>query len=142
MIMVVPSRGGRIGRFVARQGMRAIVARRHREGLGASLAAGLKALRPIEREVLIFLGDMPFAEAPRGMRLAVGDEAVRPVYRGEPGHPMMVRAGAARSAKISGDQGLAGKLRVTMVRGGAGNLIDVDTMVALRRARRCGSQSS
>jgi molybdenum cofactor cytidylyltransferase len=137
VIVVIPSHGGRIGRSIRRGGgIVPVVARRHRDGLAESLKAGLHALRPIEREILIFLGDMPFAAAPRGMRLRAGQDAVRPVYRGEPGHPLLVRTAVARSIRLNGDQGLAGKLAsVGRIGGGVGNLIDIDTPAALRRAR-------
>lgn len=110
-----------------------------RDGLSASLAAGLAALRPIEREVLIFLADMPFARAPR-FRLQPGVEAVRPVFRGQPGHPMLVRSQAARIRLGKGDRGLSGALRVGFVRGSAAHILDVDTRRALRLARLHGSR--
>jgi molybdenum cofactor cytidylyltransferase len=137
VIVVVPSLGGRIGRVIGQGGrIVRVVARRHRLGLGESLKAGLAALRPIERDVLVFLGDMPLAVAPHGLRLRAGQDAVRPVHRGKPGHPMLVRARAARPISLSGDHGLAGKLGVIGgVRGGAGNLIDIDIPAALRTAR-------
>jgi len=103
-------------------------------GLGASLRVGLKALRPVEREVLIFLADMPFAIA-RRMRLVAGFDAVRP---GAMGHPMLVRAEVARRFAKVGDKGLAASLprdRVKIVRGCEGNLLDIDTPAALRRLR-------
>jgi molybdenum cofactor cytidylyltransferase len=138
IIVVVPSIGGRIGRLIGRQlGVTRVVARRHRDGLGESLKAGLGALRPIEREALIFLGDMPFAAVSRDMRLKPALDAVRPIHRGKPGHPMLLRTLAARAIPLAGDQGLAARLtRVGKVRGDAGSLIDVDTRAALRRARR------
>ena len=109
-----------------------------RKGLSASLAAGLAALRPIEREVLIFLADMPFAFAPR-LRLAPGVHAVRPCFRGQPGHPLLVRASVAKAGLERGDKGLSGSLRPRFVPGTAAHLIDIDTPAALRRARRHGS---
>ena len=110
-----------------------------KDGLSASLAAGLAALRPIEREVLIFLADMPFARAPR-LRLRAGLEAVRPVFRNQPGHPMLVRSQAARMRLGTGDRGLGGALRTGFVRGSAGHVLDVDTRRALRLARLHGSR--
>ncbi len=145
VIVVVPSVGGRIGRAIGQGGrIVRVVARRHRLGLGESLKAGLAALRPIEREALVFLGDMPFAIAPRGLRLREGLAALRPIHRGKPGHPMLVRTRAACSIRLSGDRGLAGKLgAIGGVRGGTGNLIDIDTPGALSRARQtCYSMSS
>lgn len=138
VIVVVPSIGGRIGRAIPRGGrVVRVAARRHRAGLSASLAAGLAALRPIERELLILLGDMPFAAMPRSVRLPSGFAAARPVHCAEPGHPLLVRTAAARSVRLTGDQGLAPRLgAVAPLRGAPGNLIDIDTPAALRRARR------
>jgi len=134
-VIVVTSHGG-AGRGMGRT-IHRVRAARHREGLSASLAAGLAALRPIEREVLIFLGDMPFAAMPRGMRLRPGFDAVRPVVVGKPGHPMLVRVSAARAAAGGGDSGLAGRLgQIGRVRGTVGNGFDIDTPGALSRARR------
>ena len=108
--------------------------------LSASLAAALAALRPIEREALIFLGDMPFARAPR-LRLPPSLDAARPLFRGKPGHPVLVRAKAAQAKLGQGDQGLDRALRTGFVSGSPGHLLDVDTPAALRRARLYGSRS-
>lgn len=120
-------------------GVTHVRAARAREGLSASLAAGLAVLRPIEREVLIFLADMPFARAPR-LRLAPGVDATRPRFGGQPGHPMLVRVAVAKARLGRGDKGLAGALRAGFVPGTAAHLIDIDTPNALRRARRHGSR--
>lgn len=117
-----------------------IRARDARSGLSASLAAGLAALRPIEREVLIFLADMPFAHAPH-LRLRPGIEAVRPAFRGQPGHPMLVRSSKAREKLGKGDRGLGGVLRTAFVRGSGGHVLDIDTPRALLLLRRHGSRS-
>jgi len=108
--------------------------------LSASLAAGLAALRPIEREALIFLADMPYAQAPR-LRLLVGAKAVRPRFRGFPGHPVLVHVAAARAALAQGEAGLGRSLRMAYAPGSAGHLIDIDTPAALRRVRLHGSRA-
>jgi len=109
--------------------------------LSASLAAGLAALRPIEREAVIFLADMPFASAPR-LRLPPGIDAVRPRFRGQPGHPVLVRVKAAKTSMGQGDQGLGRALRTTFIPGSHAHLLDIDTQAALRRARRHGSRAA
>lgn len=112
---------------------------RRNDGLSASLAAGLKALRPIEREAWIFLGDMPFATAPRRTRLAPGHMAARPIVAGRPGHPLLVRVASARAATLSGDRGLIASLPRDAIgtwRGRAGDVLDIDDRVALARLRR------
>lgn len=132
----VVTKAARVARLVRSQpGLVAIRARDAAQGLSASLAAGLKAMRPIEREVLIFLGDMPFAGASRALRLHAGSKGSRPVWRGRPGHPMLVRVSAARGTRIAGDSGLGGLGDIVAVRGTAGNLCDIDGRAALRRAR-------
>ncbi|WP_294391798.1 NTP transferase domain-containing protein [uncultured Sphingomonas sp.] len=109
-----------------------------RTGMGGSLGAALAALRPCEREILIFLADMPFATVPRAMRLTAGLDAVRPRVGEALGHPVLVRTAAGRAVRPSGDTGLVRRLdpgRIGTVRGGRGNLLDIDTRAALRRAR-------
>jgi molybdenum cofactor cytidylyltransferase len=104
-------------------------------GMGASLIAGLRALRPIEREVFVFLADMPFAAAPKRLRFHAGEGAVRPVVKGVPGHPMLVRTAIARALARPTDKGLAGLDRVRRVRGTTGNILDIDTPETLARIR-------
>jgi molybdenum cofactor cytidylyltransferase len=109
-----------------------------REGMGGSLRVALHALRPIERELLVFLGDMPFAAVPRRFVLRAGLDAVRPSVGGRPGHPLLVRSRVARALAPAGDGGLVVKLvkgRVGLVPGGRGHVIDIDTRRALRAAR-------
>ena len=110
------------------------------DALSTSLRAGLAALRPIEREVLIFLADMPFARAPR-LRFCPGADAARPCFRGQPGHPMLVRAAPARAALGTSDRGLGAALGTAFVPGTAAHLLDIDTPTALRRAQRHGSRA-
>ncbi|WP_116089606.1 nucleotidyltransferase family protein [Sphingomonas crusticola] len=133
-IIVVVSRATRMS------GVTVVRARQAKRGLSASLRIGLAALRPVEREVLIFLADMPFARAPH-MVLEPDMAAIRPRFRGDPGHPMLVRVAAARKAWTAGDAGFAGKLQTAFVRGNAGNIIDIDTQASLRVAIRYGSRA-
>lgn len=118
--------------------------RRSREGLGASLAVAFARLRPVDREVLVFLGDMPFARAHRGWRLPVGHLAGRPFAHGEPGHPTLLRGRDARRFRPTGDEGLRsliGQAKIARLTGNRGNVIDVDTADMLRRVRRHGSRT-
>lgn len=121
------------------EGVKQVRPRSPSDGLSASLAAGLEALRPIEREALIFLADMPFARAPR-LRLAPGAEAVRPQFNDQPGHPVLIRVQSGRLRLGKGDQGLFQVLGTVFVRGSAANVFDIDTQADLRRARRQGSR--
>jgi CTP:molybdopterin cytidylyltransferase MocA len=95
---------------------------------------------PIEREVHIFLADMPFARATR-MRIPPGYDAIRPIWRGMPGHPMLVRVSAAKAALGGGGEGLAGRIRTAFTEGSYGSIADIDTRAGLRRARLCGSRT-
>lgn len=136
----------RIARAVRRWGTPAatiVHAPDWRCGLGASLTRGIAALRPVERAALIFLGDMPAADAGVARRmlraLAPGRMVVRPFWRGQAGHPVLVRAAFARSAAIDGDRGLAPAIRElpaaarARVVGTRGSIIDIDRPADLRR---------
>ncbi|WP_174274819.1 nucleotidyltransferase family protein [Sphingomonas bacterium] len=119
-------------------GLTVLVARDARRGIGASLARGIAALRPIDREVAIFLADMPFARAPLRWAIGADRDAVRPVYRGRPGHPVLVRAAILRGLAIAPDAGLAALLdrrRAAGIAGSPGHALDIDTPRALRRLR-------
>lgn len=66
----------------------------HDRGHRHTLLAGLKSLRPQEREVLVFLADAPTSYpglTPRLARNARGRVAARPTYRNLPGHPVFIR---------------------------------------------------
>jgi molybdenum cofactor cytidylyltransferase len=135
-IMVVggakPRRGAADHRIVRVRAPRADV------GIGTSLSAALAALRPIEREVVIFLADMPFAAVPHGLRLTAGIDAARPIVDGRPGHPVLIRTPVARALCRAGDEGLVQGLRrlpTALVAGQSGNLLDIDTVPDFRRAR-------
>jgi len=78
-----------------------LFAPKHRDGHHSSLLRGLSALRKNEREVLIFLGDMPALSPTIVSRLtqasAAGLKVVRPSFRDMPGHPVLIRGiGAIR----------------------------------------------
>jgi molybdenum cofactor cytidylyltransferase len=127
-----PRRGAGDRRIVRLRAPRADV------GIGTSLSAALAALRPIEREVVIFLADMPFAAVAHGLRLTAGVDAARPIVDGRPGHPVLTRTLVARALCRAGDEGLAQGLRrlpTALVPGQSGNLVDIDTLPDFRRAR-------
>jgi CTP:molybdopterin cytidylyltransferase MocA len=132
----------RLVRSMRMPGVRLVHASGHAHGMGVSLSAGLVALRPIERQFFLFLGDAPFVAKglPRALIRAMGPgiDAVRPIYGGVPGHPVLVRTRVARQAAPKGDRGLApmlGRARVRAIRGGPQSVDDVDTLSALKRAR-------
>ncbi|MCA1749474.1 MAG: NTP transferase domain-containing protein [Parasphingopyxis sp.] len=69
-----------------------------------SLAAALRKLRRRETEAIVFLADMPFVAPWLVRRLAnratSGTYAVRPVWRGQPGHPVLLCYPARALARI------------------------------------------
>ncbi len=116
----------------AARGPRTTVVRvaRPEEGLGASLRAVHAALRPREREVLLFLADMPWidpAAAARLVRVARGrDRIVRPAWRGRPGHPVLLRGAALDVlAHTRGDAG-PGRKGARLTPGDARCVFDLD----------------
>ncbi len=111
VIVVIGWQSARVAREVHRQARnaRVIRARDHREGLGASVRAAARALRPVDRAVLLFLGDMPWIDPRLAARLLrVPGAVVRPAWRGRPGHPVVLRGdGIAALAGAHGDRGPA-----------------------------------
>jgi molybdenum cofactor cytidylyltransferase len=144
IIVVTGADRAKISRFVQSMRMpcvRLIHAARHRQGMSASLAAGLATLRPIERQFFLFLGDAPFMakQLPRALIKAMRPriDAVRPMHRGVPGHPVLVRTAIARQAAPKGDRGLGPLLnsaRVHTIEVGPLSVNDIDTPAALRKA--------
>jgi molybdenum cofactor cytidylyltransferase len=89
---------------------RIVHARHHREGIAASLAAGLAALPQRVEEALVFLGDMP--RIPPGLagwlvrRRGGRGPSVRALLNGHPAHPVLLaRADFAAAAALTGDRG-------------------------------------
>lgn len=69
-----------------------------------SLAAGIAALRPRERQAYVFLADMPLVPVDLAARLTYrqrGRSAVRPAWRNRPGHPVLLRDVAAASRRLA-----------------------------------------
>lgn len=94
---------------------RFVVAPNWAEGMGASLAAGVRAVPADWTGALVCLGDMPFVSAKLLVRLATaldGPDAVAvPVHEGRRGNPVgWGRAWFARLAALGGDAGGRGLL--------------------------------
>lgn len=151
VIVVTGADRARISSLVRSMGLPGISlvhAAGHRNGMGASLAVGLAALRPIERQIFLFLGDAPFVAKglPRALMRALrpGVDAARPMHKGIPGHPVLVRTMIARQASAHGDRGLGPLLRRARVRtieGGPWCVADIDTPSALIRASHAGRRA-
>jgi len=144
LIVVTGDRAPLVAAEVRRHAPHAPIVRTrdYREGMGASLRAAGRALRPVDREALLFLGDMPWlspALAEKLVRVGRGGEPiVRPCRQAVPGHPVLLRGPAlAALRQARGDEGLrAGRLAVRFIPAGLGCIADIDTPRALLRGRR------
>jgi len=110
------------------------------EGQAASLRAGLGALDACDA-VVVVLGDQPgiTAEAVSAIVAAAGEEdAVRAVYAGTPGHPVLLRRPLLdRAGELRGDTGFRDVLESASVReveiGALADPADIDTREELAR---------
>jgi CTP:molybdopterin cytidylyltransferase MocA len=118
-----------------------------REGMAASLRAGVAALAPDAATALILLGDQPLVTAAvihrvldRAAAIERADggavDAVRVSYAGVPGHPVLLgRKVLERIPTLRGDVGardLLGAAEVRLVEGvDLGSGVDVDTPAQL-----------
>jgi CTP:molybdopterin cytidylyltransferase MocA len=112
LIVVVGRQGERVARAARAADRRVVIVRatHWRDGPGASLAAGVCALWPVERRAFVFLADMPAVPPGLARRLVriAGAAGARPVNRGGPGHPVLlgpvglVEAAAGRTMKGRG----------------------------------------
>jgi CTP:molybdopterin cytidylyltransferase MocA len=111
-----------------------VVAQDWDDGQAASLRRGLLAAGDADA-VVVTLGDQPFI-TPRVIGAALeqldGFDAVRAMYAGEPGHPVVLGpAVLAAAAELQGDQGareLLARFRVNRWEAGhLANAVDVDT---------------
>ena len=142
LIMVTGAQHLRVSAEARRVDRRAIVLRApaYREGLGASLRAASGALRAIDREAFLFLADMPWLAGDQARHLLrraeQGDDLVRPVHRGRPGHPVLLRGAALASlATARGDEGpgRAPAFRARLLPADRRCVADVDRPGALSR---------
>ena len=106
---VVRPRAQKLAKMLRDAGCETVVCRNAAEGMGTSLAAGIRATSDATGWV-IALADMPFLreETIRVIARALSDGAViaAPAYRGERGHPVGVaRRFFDELAVLSGDEG-------------------------------------
>jgi molybdenum cofactor cytidylyltransferase len=139
ILLVAGAQAVRVRRHA--RGLEAVTARDHREGLGASLRAASHRLRPIDREALVLLADMPWIDPMMVRRLIraarPGDELLRPVSDGRPGHPVLLRGRALTAlGGARGDEGVGrGRgYRVRLLPADRRARADVDRPADLRRA--------
>ena len=91
-----------------------VYANRHREGLAATLCAGIVALSDDVDGAFVFLGDMPRIPLCIAAELASGiaeRAAAAPVFKGRRGHPVLFAARLFPAlSQLGGDRGAGGVL--------------------------------
>ncbi len=110
-------------------------------GMGDSIAAAVRATAAAEGW-LILPADLPLVLPETLRRIAAapaGQRVVRPLYQGQPGHPVrFARACGPALMALAGEQGAAALVRQyglsTLAVDDAGCVTDVDTVAALRCA--------
>ena len=125
-------------------GFRACANHARLQGMGTSLACGVRGLSPGIAAALVALGDMPRipASVPRMLVAAFSGDATEiliPTCKGQPGHPVLFGRGHfAALAALEGDEGARSvvarhgpKIRRIEV-GEPGILLDVDTPAGLQ----------
>jgi molybdenum cofactor cytidylyltransferase len=117
------------------QGAEPVLCEGWRDGQSASLRAGIAALGDVDA-VLVVLGDQPLIgpEAVAAVAAAAGgdEDAVRALYDGTPGHPILIRRPLLdRAAELRGDTGFRDLLIGARIREvdltGRADPADVDT---------------
>lgn len=151
VLVVLGDRSEEVGRAVP-AGARLVPHAGWREGRASSLAAGIRALSG-RREVdaaAVLLGDEPRVPASAvravlGAWREGGADAVRPLYRGRPGHPVVFgRDCFPALEELGGEEGVRrfldeGPIRVRTLDLDLPAPGDVDTREDLRRLREEGS---
>ena len=139
-VVVLGHAAEKIRRGVNMHGASVVVCDDWDEGQAASLRAGLAALPQCDA-VVVVLGDQPgiTAEAVAAVVEAPGDaDAVRALYDGVPGHPVLLRRPLLdRAGELRGDTGFRDLLESATVReveiGGLADPADIDTREELAR---------
>jgi len=108
-IAVVRPRAQRLGKILRDAGCNTVVCKNANEGMGTSLAAGVRAAPEADGWV-VALADMPFirTETVRTVARAISEGAAiaAPVYRGERGHPVgFARRFLNELSSLHGDDG-------------------------------------
>ena len=108
-IAVVRPRAQRLGKMLRDAGCNTVVCKNASEGMGTSLAAGVRATADAEGWI-VALADMPFVrtDTVRTVARAISEGAAiaAPVYRGERGHPVgFARRFLDELSSLHGDDG-------------------------------------
>jgi len=133
-VVVLGARADEVRAAVPLHGAEPVVADDWREGMAASLRAGVAALEPCDA-VVVVLGDQPLLSPEAIARVArAGGPAARATYAGVPGHPVLIgRELFDRVRALEGDQGAAALVRdaIEVPCDGLGRPDDVDTPTEL-----------
>jgi molybdenum cofactor cytidylyltransferase len=144
IVVVLGANAGEVAARVDLDRVETVVCEDWREGIAASLRAGVEALGDCEA-IVVTLGDQPFI-TPQAIaavldRLEAPEPAVRATYEGCPGHPVLIKRrlfDAVRS--LRGDAGARELLAAAGVREVESAQLcrpdDVDTRDDLEAARR------
>jgi molybdenum cofactor cytidylyltransferase len=108
-IAVVRPRAQKLGKMLRDAGCNTVVCKNASEGMGTSLAAGVRATADAEGWI-VALADMPFVrtDTVRTVARAISEGAAiaAPVYRGERGHPVgFARRFLDELSSLHGDDG-------------------------------------
>jgi len=147
MIVVTGADDARIRAALAGLPCRILHAPDWAEGMAASLRCGIAALGDKAEGVCVFLGDMPLVSVGLAASLAEAATeagyAARPLFEGQPGHPVaFTRAAFADLMTLTGDQGATPLLRerasevAYLDTADSGALLDIDTPADLAAAAR------
>jgi molybdenum cofactor cytidylyltransferase len=146
VVVVLGAEADEVVSRVDLHGAESRICSRWAEGQSASLACGLEALTDCEA-VVITLGDQPRL-SPDAIRRVIaargnGAQAVRAIYRGDPGHPVLLEHELfERMRDVTGDHGARNLLLSVHVRevpcDDLGGGEDVDTPAELDALRAGG----
>jgi CTP:molybdopterin cytidylyltransferase MocA len=138
VVVVLGAYADEVQAAVPMHGAESVVVADWREGVSASLRAGIETLTDCEA-VVVTLGDQPLLSPgaiARVVQARGAAAAVRATYEGVPGHPVLFhRALFERLRALAGDRGAAAVLRHVTVKevtcDGVGSPVDVDTRAGL-----------
>ncbi|MEA2431810.1 MAG: hypothetical protein QOI19_2283 [Thermoleophilaceae bacterium] len=139
VVVVLGSHADEVRAQVPLHGAEPVVCAEWEEGLGASLRAGVAALKRCDA-VVVALGDQPRLSSEAVARVVsqrgADEQAVRATYNGVPGHPILLeRDVLARVPSLRGEAGARELLHGVPLRevacDGLGSPDDVDTPEAL-----------
>lgn len=132
-IAVVRPRAQKVSQLLREEGCRTVVCRNAAEGMGTSLAAGIRAARDADGWV-IALADMPFVQSATISRIALaleqGADIAAPSCGGERGHPVgFARCFLDELLALKGDEGAR---RILGVHPGSITVIETEDRGVLR----------